>query len=157
MDCPYCRQPIIAPFWEWHVEQDFCSLECAMQFVIGKHLRRPVWSISTLLGARFQLNYTVDDFAEEYCIGPLVISNDVLNGWTLFFNHEQYGYIHIANLSRLISILQFIRDGDIPRGISFLAATVLDHIGMTVSRGHWAIGPLHIHCDDAEGWSWAIA
>lgn len=150
-------QPFNAPSRKSHVEQDLCSLEYASQFAMGEHASRPVWSLSTLLGARFQLNYTVDDFAEEYCVGPLIISNDVLNGWILFFNHNQDGYIHISDLSRLITILQLIRDGDIPRGISFLAAAVLDYIGMTVSRGHWAIGPLHIHCDDAEGWSWAIA
>ena len=154
MDCPYCHQPILTPVWECHVEQDFCSVECGMKFVLGESLDRVDWSLNTLLGAKCSFTYKTDDFAEEYFVGPFVVSDDVMNGWVLFFNHKQHGYIHIAGLNRLVSIAKLIQSGDLRSAASFLLADILDSIGVVVSRGHWTLGTVHLYCDDTEGWSW---
>jgi hypothetical protein len=154
MDCPHCKQPIITSVWECHTGQDFCSVECGMRFTHGRPIPRPILSLHALLGPKFRLTYNADDFAEEYFIGPFIVSNDILNGWLLFFNHKQYGHIHLADLTQLVSITKLVLKGEIQRTISFLAASLLDCVGAIVSRGHWTIGPLHIHCDDTESWSW---
>lgn len=160
MVCPYCKQPIVAPVWECHTEQDFCSIECGMRFVhgepVGKPVPRPIGSLHVLLGAKLEFAYKEDDFAEEYFIGPFIVSNDVLNDWLLFFHHKGYGYIYIADLNRLASITRLILNGDIQTASSFLFADILDRVGVVVSRGHWTIGPVHIHCDNSDGWSWRI-
>ena len=160
MNCPYCRQPIITPVRECHAEHDFCSIECGMKFVhgepIGELIPYPTWSVHVLLGAKFEFAYKADDFAEEYFIGPFVVSNDILHDWLLFFNHKQHGYIHIADLNQLVSIAKLILNGDIQTTISFLLADILDHVGVVVARGHWTIGPVHIYCDDTDGWSWGM-
>lgn len=156
MVCPYCKQPIVAPVWECHAEQDFCSVECGMRFVHGEPVPRPIESLRVLLGAKFEFAYKADDFAEEYFIGPFIVSNDVLNDWFLFFNHKEYGYIYIADLNRLASIMRLILNGDIQTAASFLSADILDRVGVVVSRGHWTIGPVHIYGEDTDGWSWRI-
>jgi hypothetical protein len=125
-----------------------------MRFVHGEPVPHPTRSLHLLLGAKFEFAHKADDFAEEYFVGPFVVSDDVVNGWLLFFNHKQYGYILVADLNRLVSITKVIQNGDIQTAASFLLANILDHVGVVVSRGHWTIGPLHIHCDDTDGWSW---
>ena len=154
MNCPNCTQPIIAPFWECHAELDFCSVECGMIFVMGDLPHHPTWSLNILFGAKFEFTYKADDFAEEDVIGPFIVSNDILNGWLLFFNHKQHGHIYMADLNQLMSITKLVLNGEIQRAISFLAAFILDCICTIVSRGHWTLGPLHIYCDDTDGWSW---
>lgn len=54
---------------------------------------------------------------------------------------------------KLASITKLILCGDIQIAASFLLADVLDNVGVVVSRGHWTIGPVHIYCDDTDGWS----
>ena len=154
MNCPYCMQPISNPFWECHTELDFCSVECGMKFVMGELTHRPTLPLNFFSGAKFEFTHKTDDFAEEYFIGPFIVSNDILNGWLLFFNHKQNGHIYIADLNQLVSITKLVLNGEIQRAISFLAAFILDCIGTIVSRGHWTLGPLHIYCDDTEGWCW---
>ena len=160
MYCPYCKQPIVTPVWECHAEQDFCSVECGVMFVHGEPLGEPVphslWSLNILLGTKFEFAHKADDFADEYYIGPFVVSYDVVNDWLLFLNHEQYRYIHIADLNRLASITKLILTGDLRIASSFLLANMLDRVGVVVSRGRWTIGPVHIYCDDTDGWSWEM-
>jgi len=156
MNCPYCKQPITTPVWECHAEQDFCSVECGMRFVHGEPIPHPIWSLHVLPGAKFEFAYKADDFAEEYFVGPFIVSGDVVNGWLLFFNHKEYGQIYIADLNRVVSIAKLILNGDMRTAISFLLADILDHISVVVARGHWAIGPVHIYCDDTDGWSWGM-
>lgn len=161
MNCPYCQQPIITPVRECHAEQNFCSSECGMRFVHGEPISEPepprsLWLLKVFLGAKFEFASKSDDFAAEYFIGPFVVSNDVVNDWLLFINHKQQGYVYIADLNRLVSITELILNGDIQTAASFLLADILDSVGTVVSRGHWAIGPIHIHCDDTDGWSWGM-
>lgn len=156
MNCPYCKQLIVTPVWECHAEQDFCSIECGLRFIHGEPVPHPIWSLHLLLGAKLEFAYKADDFAEEYFVGPFVVSNDVVNGWLLFLNHKQNGYILIADLNRLASIAKLILNGNIQAAASLLLAEILDCVGVVVSRGHWTIGPLHIHCDDTDGWSWGM-
>lgn len=118
MNCPYCKQPIVTPVWECHAEQDFCSVECGMRFVHGGPIPRPIGSLHLLLGAKFEFAHKADDFAKEYFIGPLVISNDVVNDWLLFLNHKQNGYILIADLNRLVSIIKLALSGDVETAAS---------------------------------------
>ena len=157
MDCPYCKQPIDTPVWECHAEQDFCSVECGMRFVhgepVGEPIPRPIWSLNRLLGAKFEFAHQADDFAEEYFIGPFVVSNDVVNDWLLFFNHKQYGYMYVADLNRLASIIKLVLNGDVETATSWMLADILDSVGTVISRDHWAIGPVHIYCDETDGWS----
>jgi hypothetical protein len=162
MNCLYCQQPIVSPGWEWecHAEQDFCSSECAMRFVyaepIGKPVPHSLWSLNVLLGAKFEFAYKADDFAEEYFVGPVFVSNDVVNDWLLFLNHKQYGYIHLADLNRLASIIKLILNGDMQTAASWILADFLDSVGTVISRGHWVIGPINIYCDETHGWSWGM-
>lgn len=62
---------------------------------------------------KFEFAHKADDFAEEYFVGPFVVSDDVVNGWLLFFNHKQHGYILLADLNRLASITKLFLKGDI--------------------------------------------
>ncbi len=151
MDCPNCRQPIVTPVWECHAEQEFCSIECGMEFVMGEPIAHPDWSLNTLLGAKCSFAHTADEFADEYFMGPFIVSDDVVNGWLLFINHKKDGYIFITDLNRMASVVKLFKNGDIRSAASFLLADILDYIGLVVSRGHWTIGPLHICCDDTEG------
>jgi len=63
------------------------------------------WSLNILLGTKFELAHKADDFADEYFIGPFVVSYDVVNDWLLFLNHKQYRYIHIAEPNRRRAIV----------------------------------------------------
>ncbi len=127
-----------------------------MDFYRAKPATCLIGSLNILLGTKFELAHKADDFADEYFIGPFVVSYDVVNDWLLFLNHKQYRYIHIADLNRLASITKLILNGDIRIASSFLLADMLDRIGVVVSRGRWTIGPVHICCDDTEGWLWEM-
>jgi len=128
-------------------------------FIDGESIGEPVpcslWeSLRMFLGAKFEFAHKADDFAVEYFMGPFVVSNDVVNDWLLFINHKQQGYVYVADLNRLVSIAKLVLNGDIETAASWMLADILDSVGTVVSRDHWAIGPIHIHCDDTDGWSW---
>ncbi len=131
-----------------------------MRFVHGQQVGEPIprnlWSLNVLLGAKFEFANQADDFAEEYFIGPFVVSYDVVNDWLLFLNHKQNGYIFIADLNRLVSIIKLALSGDVETAASWVLSDVLDSVGAVISRGHWVIGPIHIYCDETDGWSWGI-
>jgi hypothetical protein len=109
-----------------------------------------------LFGANFEFAHKADDFADEYFMGPFVVSYDVVNDWLLFLNHKQYGYMYVADLNRLASITKLILNGDIQTAALWMLADILDGVGTVISRGHWAIGPVYICCDDTDGWSWGM-
>ena len=77
-----------------------------------------------------------------------------MNAWLLFLNHKQNRFTLIVDLNRLVSITKLILNGDIQTAASFLLADILDRFSVVISRGHWTIGPLHVHCDDTNSWSW---
>ena len=79
MNYPYCQQPIVAPVRECHIEQEFCSIVCSLKFVyiepVGESPPLTLWGLLKLLhGAKLKLDYQEDDFAEEYFVGPFIVS-----------------------------------------------------------------------------------
>jgi hypothetical protein len=82
-----------------------------MLYVYGTQSRNDtspsLWELLKLVfGAKYRVHYTEDDFAEEYFVGPFIVSYDVVNDWCLFVNHKQQGYVHIADLNWLASIFR---------------------------------------------------
>lgn len=107
-----------------------------------------------LLGAKLEFAHKADDFADEYFIGPFIISSDVVNDWLLFLNHKKQGYVFVTDLNRLVSIIKLVLNGDVETAASWVRADILDSANTVISRGHWAVGPLHIYCEETDGWAW---
>ena len=119
-----------------------------MHFAMGiKHLH-------ILLGARLELAHEADDFADDHLIELFIISYDVVNDRLLFLNHKQHGYLYLADLNRPVSVMNLVLNSDIETATSWMLADVLYRVGVVTSRGHWSIGPFHVHCDETGGWSW---
>jgi len=103
------------------------TIKDRLKYVYGKTSSKPTlqslrkW-LMLLLGAKFQLRRTKDDFALEHFVGPFVVSFDVVNGWLLFINHKKQEYIYVADLNRIASIIEIFLNGDIERAISWLLA-----------------------------------